>query len=58
MFLADMSRLDECVVSVHVEGYIPFVIVEELLRDAQPLRYVYHPIIPFGKCCVVECCVL
>ena len=58
IFPIGMSRLDECVVSVHAEGDIPHVAIEDLLRDAQPLRCIYCSIIPFGKGCIVECCVL
>jgi predicted RNA binding protein YcfA (HicA-like mRNA interferase family) len=34
MLPTDMSRPNECMVSVHAEGDIPRVTVEDILRDA------------------------
>jgi hypothetical protein len=45
-------------VSVHVEGYVPRVAVEELLWDVKPLSCVNEPIVPLGEHRVVEGCVL
>jgi len=58
MFPTDMSYPDKCIVSVHAEDDIPRVAVEELLWNVQPLLCVYHAIMTFGKCCIVECCIL
>jgi hypothetical protein len=58
MFPTDMSWLEKCMVSFHVEGDISRITVENLLRDAQPLHCVYQTIIPFRKCFIVEGCII
>jgi hypothetical protein len=53
-----IPRPYKCMVSVHAEGDVPRVAVEELLWNAQPLCCVNEPVIPLGECRVVEGCVL
>jgi hypothetical protein len=45
-------------ITVHVEGNVPHVVVEELLQNVKPLRRVDEPIIPLGERRVVEVHVL
>jgi hypothetical protein len=40
--------------SVHAEGYVPRIVVDEILWDAQPLCCINEPIIPLGERHVVE----